>query len=66
MAADKGSKSSKKSDKKVDKKSAEKKAVKEAPSKAAPAKKASVPVSSKEILEKAKEQAKVRHHLLTT
>ena len=64
MATDKGSKASKKSDKKadkkVDKKSVEKKVQKEAPAKAAPAspaKKTSVPVSSKEILAKANAKA---------
>ena len=55
MAADKGSKATKKADKKADKK-AEKKVVKEVPTKAAATKPAKngVPISSKEILEKAK------------
>ena len=73
MAGDKSSKASKKSDKKVDKKSAksvEKKVAKEVPAKAAPAsaspKKNGVPVSSKEILAKAKAQAKVQQFFATT
>lgn len=57
MAADKGSKVSKKTDKKVDKKTdkkTDKKVAKEVPSKAVAApKKNGVPISSKEILEKA-------------
>ena len=64
MASDKGSKATKKGDKKVDKKAdkkADKKVVKETPSKVSPTKPAKngVPVSSKEILEKAKAQDKV-------
>lgn len=70
MAADKGAKTSskkvdKKADKKVDKKAVEKKLVKEVPSKVAAPKpavaKKGVPVSSKEILAK----AKVRNVALT-
>ena len=59
MAADKGSKASKKADKKGADKKTEKKVAKEVPSKVEP-KKNGVPISSKEILEKAKKEKEVK------
>lgn len=59
MAADKGSKATKKADKKAANKKIDKKVVKEVPSKAEP-KKNGVPISSKDILEKVKKEKEAK------